>query len=502
MSIFNRKSQASDEARVHDLESKMAAISRSQAVIEFNLDGTVITANENFCRATGYELSEVQGRHHRQFVDPADAASPAYRAFWEELNHGRFSAGKYRRLAKGGREIWLQATYNPVLDENGRPYKVIKFAVDITAGEQAARRAEAERAEAQGAQDALVRVLAESLDRLSNGDLTVVIRETLSGDHEQIKTDYNRAVESLRHTLTGISHACASLRDGSDEIAKASDDLSRRTEQQAASLEESAAALDEITATVKSNAEGARAALNAASETKVQAERSGAVMGEAVSAMGEIEASARQIGHIIGVIDEIAFQTNLLALNAGVEAARAGDAGRGFAVVASEVRALAQRSAEAAKEIKGLISKSSGQVERGAKLVSETGSALGGIVTNVAEIHTLIVEIAHSAQEQATGLSQVNSAVNQMDQVTQQNAAMVNQASTAAVRLKSESLELARLVGQFNTGEARRSPPGERDEPVRRHAPPPRHPVARAQARAGQFAASLAAPAAADWEEF
>ena len=253
--------------------------------------------------------------------------------------------------------------------------------------------------------------------------------------------------------MNAIARATDNVQAGSSEIASASDDLSRRTEQQAASLEETAAALDEITATVRRSADGAKQAAAAATGARLDATQSGEVMRDAIVAMGEIEASATQVAQIIGVIDEIAFQTNLLALNAGVEAARAGDAGRGFAVVAQEVRSLAQRSAEAAKEIKVLIATSGQQVARGVRLVTETGQTLSGIVDKVASIDALIGEIAKSSQEQAIGLNQVNTAVNQMDQVTQQNAAMVEEATAAASNLKSEARGLAALVGRFEIGQ-------------------------------------------------
>jgi methyl-accepting chemotaxis protein len=242
------------------------------------------------------------------------------------------------------------------------------------------------------------------------------------------------------------------IRSGAGEISTAADDLSRRTEQQAASLEETSAALDQITATVRKTAEGAGHARQVVSSAKQQAQLSGEVVGNAVAAMGHIEKSSAQIGQIIGVIDEIAFQTNLLALNAGVEAARAGDAGRGFAVVAQEVRALAQRSAEAAKEIKGLIQASSGQVALGVELVGETGKALARIAAEVTEIDGAVTEIAASAQEQSTALAEVNTAVNQMDQVTQQNAAMVEQSTAASHSLAQEAEQLATLVGRFSVG--------------------------------------------------
>jgi methyl-accepting chemotaxis protein len=298
-----------------------------------------------------------------------------------------------------------------------------------------------------------------------------------------------------------VIRASDAIQSGVGEIAAASDDLSRRTEQQAASLEETAAALDEITATVRRSAEGARSGAAAASTAKIQAAESGEVMREAVGAMGDIEQSSSQITQIIGVIDEIAFQTNLLALNAGVEAARAGDAGKGFAVVASEVRALAQRSAEAAKEIKGLIVASSGQVERGVKLVGETGQALQGIVEKVSEIDGLINEMARSAQEQAEGLSQVNTAINQMDQVTQQNAAMVEESTAAAASLSHEATQLGQLTSRFRIGERPAAARTARPAPVTRLNPRPVS-SSRTPLRGTSRHAGGAQVAAQDWEEF
>ncbi|MET4682808.1 methyl-accepting chemotaxis protein [Brevundimonas faecalis] len=447
-----RQHRDAEQKTLQDLERKMAALGRSQALIEFDLDGNILDANENLLKTMGYSLEEIRGKHHRTFMDPTEAASQAYADFWRDLNAGRFVATKFRRLAKGGREVWLQASYNPVMGPEGRPTKVLKLAVDITHAEQESARRETARLEAEAAQNALVETLAANLSRLSDGDLRARIDQDLSGAHGRVKDDFNGAVDNLSRTLAEVLNAVSGLRGGSDEISSASDDLSRRTEQQAASLEETAAALDEITATVKRSAEGARQASLVADEARGETERSGQVVRDAVAAMDGIRKSSDQISDIIGVIDEIAFQTNLLALNAGVEAARAGESGRGFAVVASEVRALAQRSAEAAKEIKALISASAGEVAQGVKLVGETGVALDAIAGKVNEMNALVSEIAASAQEQASGLSQVNTAVNQMDQVTQQNAAMVEETTAAAANLKSEAEGLAALVGRFQTG--------------------------------------------------
>jgi methyl-accepting chemotaxis protein len=326
------------------------------------------------------------------------------------------------------------------------------------AKDAARQRREAERETAAKQLTFVIESLGTGLEKLSTGDLLFRLSTAFDAAYEKLRGDFNVAMEKLQETMKAIASNTQGVRSGAGEITQASDDLSRRTEQQAASLEETAAALDEITATVRKTAENATEARNTVATAKSDAEHSGDVVREAVEAMGGIETSSKQIGNIIGVIDEIAFQTNLLALNAGVEAARAGDAGRGFAVVATEVRALAQRSADAAKEIKTLISTSGQQVETGVKLVGETGRTLTRIVEQVARLNGLIADIAASAQEQATGLNEVNTAVNQMDQVTQQNAAMVEQATAASHSLAGEAAELARLVGQFQIGQLAEAP--------------------------------------------
>jgi methyl-accepting chemotaxis protein len=321
--------------------------------------------------------------------------------------------------------------------------------------DQERERTDAERAEAARQLEFVVGAVAGGLENLSGGELLFRLTAPFEAEYEKLRGDFNAAMGTLLETMRAIASNTQAVRSGADEISQASDDLARRTEQTAASLEETAAALDEITATVRRTAENVNIARVTVTAAKKDAEHSGQVVRETVTAMAGIEQSSREIGNIIGLIDEIAFQTNLLALNAGVEAARAGDAGRGFAVVATEVRALAQRSADAAREIKTLISKSGEQVGTGVQLVGETGNALNRIVEHVEQLNVLITEIAASAKEQATGLHEVNSAVNQMDQATQQNAAMVEQSTAASHGLAAEAEELARLIGQFKIDQGR-----------------------------------------------
>ena len=373
---------------------------------------------------------------------------------------------------------------------------------DRAAAEEGRARGEQERQIIADQQAAVVRSLADGLGRLSAGDLTCDMTEAFAPEYERLRTDFNAAVVELRGVISTIIANTGAIRSGTGEISQAADDLSRRTEQQAASLEETAAALDQITATVRKTAEGATAAQTVVASTKSEAAHGEGVVREAVTAMTEIEKSASEISQIIGVIDEIAFQTNLLALNAGVEAARAGDAGRGFAVVASEVRALAQRSAEAAKEIKALISTSTSHVGRGVTLVQQTGTALSRILGQVTQMDVAMNEIAASAQEQATGLGQVNTAVNQMDQVTQQNAAMVEQSTAASHSLAQDAAELERLTARFNTGAVAAAPPVEvRKAPAKArasHASPARKSVV----DVAGHTARKAAPDQDGWKEF
>jgi methyl-accepting chemotaxis protein len=311
---------------------------------------------------------------------------------------------------------------------------------------------EGARAKAAQEDQTTLRSLAAALESLADGNLTYRMDMSLPAKSEALRHSFNAAIEKLHSAMQAVANSAAAIRAGSRDISTAIGDLSRRTEQQAAGLQESATALDHITATVRATAEGGVQARKVVSEAIGSATRSGNVVHQAVGAMSGIEQSSQQMSHIIGVIDEIAFQTNLLALNAGVEAARAGEAGRGFAVVASEVRALAQRSAEAAKDIKALISTSRRQVDAGVTLVKQAGTTLEVIAAQVTELDRVVETIAASAQGQSTSLQQVNTAVNQMDQVTQQNVAMVEETTGASHHLLEETETLSRLLGSFKVG--------------------------------------------------
>ncbi|MDY3562185.1 methyl-accepting chemotaxis protein [Gemmata sp. JC673] len=435
-----------------DYAGQMHAVGKVQAIIEFNLDGTIVSANETFLSTLGYRLTEIQGRHHRLFVPPDYAASPEYREFWAKLNRGEYVASDFKRLAKGGKEVWIRASYNPILDATtGRPYKVVKFATDVTAAKVLEERVQADTAELRRKVGEIVR----AVDALAAGDFTVTTPDLGDDDVGRMARALNQAVLSVRAALEGVRDVSEQVADASAQLSSASGELSSGAQQQASSLEETASALQEITATVKQSAENAQRAGQLASGSKEVAERGGLVVSGAVEAMGEINGSSKKIEEIITTIDEIAFQTNLLALNAAVEAARAGEQGRGFAVVASEVRNLAQRSATAAKEIKGLIGDSVQKVGTGTDLVNRSGGTLTEIVTSVNRVTDIVTEMAAASREQSAGIEQVNEAVAQMDAVTQRNASQTEEMSATALALTDQAGQLRDLVSRFKLGGSR-----------------------------------------------
>ncbi|MBB3977779.1 methyl-accepting chemotaxis protein [Rhizobium azooxidifex] len=412
---------------------KLEAISRVQATIEFTPEGRILTANQNFLTTLGYQLDEIGGRHHSMFCDPGYVASPEYVAFWQKLAAGEFIADEFMRIGKGGRQVHIQASYNPIFDMNGRVFKVVKFATDVT-----------ERVRA-------VNELASGLHELAEGNLAQTLDRPFIPTLDKLRADFNVSVGRLRGAIQAIAGNAEAIASGSQEIRTTSEGLSREIEQQAASVEETASAVNQITVTVKETSIRANEAGTLVADAKASADQSGEVVRRTVDAMSKIETSSSQIAGIIGVIDVIAFQTNLLALNAGVEAARAGDAGKGFAVVAQEVRELAQRAATSAKEIKNLIAISEEHVRDGVGLVGQAGEALAKIADQVTRVHENVGAIVEASREQSLSLQQVNEAVTVIDQGTQRNAAMVEESATASKGLADEAEALFGLVSQFRT---------------------------------------------------
>ena len=409
----------------------LAAIRQAQIFAAFAPDGSLQDANEPFCRALGYEQDEIRGRHHGVFSTPGESAGQEHRAWWGRLVAGEHDAAQYRYAGKGGREVWLQASYSPVPGADGRTQSIVLLGSDIST-------------QVQGAHD-----IARVLSALARGDLTQSVADDGIGSSRQMKVDANAAVDQLNHIMGQIREATEAIHTAAVEIASGNADLSQRTEEQASSLEETASSMEELTSTVKQNADNARQANQLAATASEVALKGGQVVSQVVTTMSSINESSKKIVDIISVIDGIAFQTNILALNAAVEAARAGEQGRGFAVVAAEVRSLAQRSAEAAKEIKGLIGDSVDKVQTGTQLVAQAGSTIGEIVDNAQKISAFVTDITTAAQEQSDGIGQVNTAVGQLDQMTQQNAALVEQSAAAAESLREQAGRLAAAVQVF-----------------------------------------------------
>ncbi|HEX2593690.1 MAG TPA: methyl-accepting chemotaxis protein [Rhizomicrobium sp.] len=352
-------------------------------------------------------------------------------------------AGAFQSLANGDLTVKLDKAFAAEFEPLRANFNatVSKLHASIQAERQTARNTAS-----------AVSDLGKGLNALSSGELDVRLDAAFASEYEKLRGDFNTTTVRLQDTVSKITSGIREIESGSADLTQASDDLSRRTEQQAASLEQTAAALEQITATVKKTAENAKAATQSVASARAAATSGTDVARAAIQAMDEIEQSSRQINDIIGVIDEIAFQTNLLALNAGVEAARAGDAGKGFAVVAGEVRLLAQRSSDAAKQIKSLIKASSEHVGKGVTLVGNSSGALREIEASVEKIDALVTEMSQAAQQQYTGIEEVNTAVSQMDQVTQQNAAMVEESNAAVRNLSLQTVALSELVGYFKLG--------------------------------------------------
>ncbi len=460
--MFNNSSRR----QIIDLETKLFTVSERSALLDeacgIGLWEAVLhkgdamheksrwTWSAEFRRMVGYDNERdfpnvVHSWSDRLHPDDVAATFAAFGKHLEDkTGKSRYSVN-YRLKTRDGSYRWFRATGGCAHQADGQTIRACGSLTDVN--EEMLLK---ERMNAEAASDKrTVEALAAAFKELAQGNMAYRITEEFPPKTAALRSDVNEMAQKLTEILRAVSTTSSSMFSSSKEISGASDDLSKRTEQQAASLEETAAALEQITATVKKTAAGAREVSGVTETARLAAEKSGAIVNDAVNAMTRIEQSSNQISQIIGVIDEIAFQTNLLALNAGVEAARAGEAGKGFAVVAQEVRELAQRSAAAAKDIKTLISASSKEVESGVDLVGQTGEALREIVGQIANISGLVSEIASSTNEQSTGLHEINTAVNQMDQMTQKNAAMVEETTATCSELANDAKELQDLIMRF-----------------------------------------------------
>jgi len=435
-------------------KGQLAAVNRAMAVIEFDLQGNILTANDNFLKTLGYGLSEVVGKHHRMFVDSVYEKSADYQQFWQTLAKGDFVAATFKRIGKGGKVVWIEASYTPIMDDTGKPYKVVKYATDMSANPNTQLL------------QAVIGDVDSTLNRVAEGDLTAKMKDNYAqykdsmfyGLIQQLEKVITEMTGKLQATVMETTHIALSVSDISTQVSQGSSDLSARVQEQAAALEETSATMNEMTAAVQANTANARKVADLAHEVQRQSVEGASVMHQTIGAMQSIRESSHKISDIVSLIDGIAFQTNLLALNAAVEAARAGDHGRGFAVVAGEVRALAQKSAEAAKDIKSLIDDSVTRVENGTSLAEKSGEMLSGITGSVQQVAGMIEQIATASNEQATGISQVHRAMSDIDRVTQENAALVEETTAAAESLSTEAAELQKNMNFFNTGDDKVSP--------------------------------------------
>ncbi len=426
---------------------ELAALNRSQMVVEYALDGTVLAANENFLQAMGFLPAELKGKNHRLFVDPAEHGTSGYGRLWEKLARGEYDSGQYKRIAKDGNAVWLQGSFNPILGSKGKPIKVVQYATDISAQ---CREMEHKRS----FELSVEREIQAIVSAFNDGDLERRIAlDGKSGFHESLAHGINQLADNMSEIVGRVKVTAAEVARSAGEISQGNTDLSQRTEVQASSLEETASSMEQMTSTVRQNADNAARAEQLAVAARDQAESGGVVVAKAVRAMAEIDEASKKIADIIGVIDEIALQTNLLALNAAVEAARAGELGRGFAVVASEVRSLAGRSATAAKEIKELIQDSRKKVDEGSSLVTDSGHTLEQLVSAVKQVSDIIAEIAAASQEQSSGIEQVNKAVMQLDATTQQNSALVEEASAASESMADQAQALAEMMNKYHVSQ-------------------------------------------------
>ncbi len=418
--------------------AKLNAINTSYAIIEFDVTGNILTANDNFCSALGYSLDEIKGQHHRIFVDPKETAKPAYQEFWQTLAQGKEHTGVFKRINKQGNDVWIQAAYIPIAYEGKTPHKIIKIAADIT--EQKLNEIELSK---------MVNEASTVLQAMSKGRLTESIHSHYSGQLESLKQDINLSVHNQAQALNHISEATHSVLNSANEVTTASQGLSERTQEIVLSVEQTSGQMDTILDQVQSTHTKIKEMKENTTEQQNLILSGSKLMSTSLTAMEKIKNSSEEITSIVTLIDTIAFQTNLLALNAAVEAARAGEHGRGFAVVAGEVRNLAQKSAEASKDIKSLIEQSVQQSQDGVNIVLQLSEKLDNIKIKSGEITQTIDSIGSLAEEQTLSIQSINQEITNIDASTQENAAFVEQASATAENLSERARDVNEILSKF-----------------------------------------------------
>jgi methyl-accepting chemotaxis protein len=428
-----------------EYEGKVSAMDKAQAVIEFDMGGHVLTANSNFLDAMGYTLDDIRGEHHRMFCETDYASSVDYKRFWQKLNRGEFDSGRYKRVGNGGKTIWIQATYNPILDMNGTPFKIVKFASDIT--EQVLME--------QGIKDkaasdaAKIERLLDAVARAAKGDLTTDV--PMGGEEalDQLGAGIGKMMGDLRGVIGQVVMSATAFADDAEAIATRAGVVAGGSQELGATVEEMNATVEGLTRSIDAIATSTGHANDLAKATQDEAEAGAKAVARSIEAMDLINRSSEDIGEIVKVISDIANQTNMLAFNAAIEAARAGEHGLGFSVVADEVRKLAERSSQATKEISKLISESVKRVNTGTSISHQAIEAFDRIVKGVGKTSEAIAEISHEAREQLLSAREVSVAINHIAEAAEQSAGSCDSIASSTASLNSRAGELNKLVAGF-----------------------------------------------------
>ena len=435
----------SSKMRNAEYEGKVSAIGKAQAVVEFDVNGNVLDANPNFLEVMGYELADIKGEHHRIFCETEYANSLDYKKFWQKLNRGEFDSGRYKRIGNNGKVVWIQATYNPILDLNGKPYKVVKFAIDIT--DQV--KLEASIHDKSQDESRKVKVLLESVARAAQGDLTCTIVQEGDEPIDLLAGGIGKMIVDLRGVIANVVAAAGGFADSSHAIAERATGVAVGTQALGATVEQMNASIDGLTFSINSIAENVSSADYLARATQQEAEAGARAVAKSIEAMDLINRSSEDIGEIVKVISEIANQTNMLAFNAAIEAARAGEHGLGFSVVADEVRKLAERSSQATKEISKLINESVKRVTTGSEISRQASDAFDKIVSGVAKTTLAISDISKAANEQLLTAREVSTAIQYIAEETEKSAANVDSIARSTDALNDRAGNLNQTVSGF-----------------------------------------------------